>query len=223
MTTVCSSWGNVCRLIGVSFNGVFNENYSQHLEKRKRKSNLNHSGYTLVFSISNAYLCIILFGQLLEMAVRDAVNPHRRFQHVCLSVQALKIAFLKPSWDLHLLIRFLEIKPDRIYDHESYIFKSIWLLAHVLQSFHLLSTLSQCANPFSVTVRRPHVLSILLWPVQDSAPRRFVCHTQSHQHFSRSYSIESCGNCPWWGQISSLGQLIEPLMRQRHGFLLCEL
>lgn len=51
-------------------------------------------------------------------------------------------------------------------------------------------------TPLVSLLEGPVVLSILLWPVQDSAPQRFVCHTRSHQHFSRSYSIESCGNCP---------------------------
>lgn len=36
VTIVCSSWGNVCRLIRISFKGVFNENYSQCLGKKKK-------------------------------------------------------------------------------------------------------------------------------------------------------------------------------------------
>jgi len=102
VTMVCSSWGNVCRLIRISFKGVFNENYSQHLGKKK--CNLNHSGCTLVFSIWNANVCVIVFGQLYERAALHALNPRRRFQQVCSTAQALKIAFLKLSWELHLLI-----------------------------------------------------------------------------------------------------------------------
>lgn len=138
-----------------------NENYSQRLGKKNLKSNLNNFWCTLVFSIWNANLCIIVFGQLYEIAAVDALNPHRRLK-ACLSALALKIAFLKPCWELHLLIHLFPESKTRhdIWSRRGAVFTSIWLLAHILPySYPHQSTSrsTQCSCS-----------RVLLCPVQDS-------------------------------------------------------